>query len=122
MIVDDHSDLRDAITVLLEDEGYVVADAGDGVEALAYLRSGATVSAMLVDLAMPIMDGWDFLATCRLDPVWSRIPTIVLTGVDVGNRRRQELGDVVIFTKPFNFDELLATVRRLMIRPASRST
>src|SRR5256885_7477572 len=62
LIADDHSDFRDALTVLLEQEGYRVADANNGAEALAYLRSGAPVNALIVDLDMPIMNGWDFIA------------------------------------------------------------
>ena len=117
--MDDHTDLRDALAVLLEHEGYQVADATDGVEALTYLRSGAPVNAMIVDLDMPVMDGWDFLATCRLDPVWSHIPTIIVTGVDVASRRK-ELGEVMIFTKPINFDELLNALRWVMTRKVPR--
>jgi len=120
LVVDDHSDLRDALAVLLEHEGFHVADASDGVEALAHLSSGAPVSAMIVDLDMPLMNGWDFLATCRLDAVWSRIPAIVVTGVDVAAQRREEFGDVSFFTKPINFDELLAAIRRVMIREVHR--
>lgn len=116
LLVDDHTDLRDALGVLLQSEGYQVADATDGIEALTYLRSGAPVNAMIVDLDMPVMNGWDFLATCRLDAVWSRIPSIVVTGVDVAGRRRHELGEVTIFTKPCHFDDLLVAVRRVMIR------
>jgi len=62
LVVDDHSDLRDALVVLLEHEGYRVADASNGAEALDYLRSGAPVNALIVDLDMPVMNGWDFLA------------------------------------------------------------
>jgi len=116
LIVDDHSDLRDALTVLLEHEGYRVADVGNGAEALDYLRSREPVNALIVDLDIPVMNGWDFLAQCRQDATWRTIPTLVLTGVSIAERRRQELGPVPVFTKPFNFDELLAVLRRAMIR------
>jgi CheY-like chemotaxis protein len=117
LIADDHSDFRDALTVLLEQEGYRVADANNGAEALAYLRSGATVNALIVDLDMPVMNGWDFLAACRENATWRRIPTLVITGVSIAERRHVDVGDnTTIVIKPCNFDDLVATLRRVMIR------
>ena len=116
LVVDDHSDLRDALMVLLEQEGFQVADASNGAEALEYLRSGEPVNALIVDLDMPVMSGWEFLAACREHHQWRTMPTLVLTGVSIAERRRNELGPVPVFTKPVNFDELLAAVRRAMIR------
>ena len=116
LVVDDHSDLRDALMVLLEQEGFQVADASNGAEALEYLRSGEPVNALIVDLDMPVMSGWEFLAACREHHQWRILPTLVLTGVSIAERRRNELGPVPVFTKPVNFDELLGAVRRAMIR------
>src|SRR4051812_13659428 len=103
LIVDDHSDLRDALSVMLEHEGYDVANASNGAEALEHLRSGQAVSAMIVDLAMPVMNGWDFLAACQQHAAWRDIPTLVFTGVGLMDRRRAELGSLPVFTKPVNF-------------------
>jgi DNA-binding response OmpR family regulator len=72
-----------------------------------------------VDLDMPVMSGWDFLAECRRHPSWRTIPTLVVTGVSVTERRLDELGSLPVFTKPTNFDELLNAMRRVMIRPAA---
>ena len=112
LVVDDHEDLRDAIAVLLEVEGYDVIDAANGREALKFLASGAYhVAAIVLDLAMPVMDGWQFLAERRRHQALSDIPTIVVTGVSDATRRHQELGDVAVFTKPFHFDELMRELR-----------
>jgi CheY-like chemotaxis protein len=116
LVVDDHSDLRDALVVFLEHEGYRVADASNGAEALDYLRSDEPVHALIVDLDMPVMNGWEFLAECRLHPTRRTIPTLVFTGVSIAERRRDELGSLPVFTKPVNFDHLLAALRRAMIR------
>jgi len=121
LIVDDHSDLRDALMLLFEDEGFHVVDSSNGAEALDYLRSGKSVNALIVDLDMPVMSGWEFLAACREHHQWRTIPILVLTGVSIAERRRNELGPVPVFTKPVNFDELLAAVRRAMIREVPRS-
>jgi CheY-like chemotaxis protein len=114
LVVDDHVDLRDAIAVLLEGEGYDVVDAADGQEALRYLHSGMNVAAIVLDLAMPIMDGWQFLAVRRNDPVLREIPTIVVTGVSDATKRQKELGDLPVFPKPFHFDELFAVLRQTL--------
>lgn len=114
LVVDDQVDLRDAIAVLLESEGYDVVDAANGREALKFLQNGTNVTAIVLDLMMPVMDGWQFLAECRRNQAWSRIPTIVVTGVSETKRRQGELGDVAVFTKPFHFDELFAALRHAL--------
>jgi CheY-like chemotaxis protein len=114
LVVDDHMDLRDAIAVLLEGEGYDVVDAGNGQEALTHLRSRADVAAIVLDLAMPVMDGWRFLAERRQDPALREIPTIIVTGVSDATKRQRELGDLAVFTKPFHFDELFAALRQAL--------
>ncbi|PYR67097.1 MAG: hypothetical protein DMF87_16095 [Acidobacteria bacterium] len=115
LVVDDQIDLRDAIAVLLEVEGYDVVDAENGRDALKYLQTHAgNVAAIVLDLAMPVMDGWQFLAERRKDPAVSDIPTIVVTGVSDAKRRQRELGDVTVFGKPFHFDELIRELRRAL--------
>jgi len=112
LVVDDQIDMRDAIAVLLEGEGYDVIDAENGREALKFLQNGSNVIAIVLDLMMPVMDGWQFLAERRKNPKWASIPTIVVTGVSETKRRTQELGDTTVFTKPFHFDELFVALRR----------
>jgi CheY-like chemotaxis protein len=115
LVVDDQQDLRDSIAVLLEVEGYDVVDAANGRDALRYLSSGrANVAAVVLDLSMPVMDGWEFLAERRKNPALSDIPTIVVTGVSDLKRRQVELGDLAVFTKPFHFDELIGELRRTL--------
>jgi len=115
LVVDDHADLRDSIAVLLEIEGYDVVDAGDGREALRCLASHtADIAAIVLDLAMPVMDGWQFLEERRKSRTFSAIPTIVVTGVSDAKRRQRELGDIAVFTKPFHFDELIRELRRVL--------
>ena len=116
LIVEDHADMRGAVAVMLEREGFHVAEADNGADALTYLRSGRPVNVIILDVAMPVMNGWDFLAACREHSEWRLIPTILLTGLTLDQRECAELDRMPAFTKPFNFDELLAAVRRVMIR------
>ena len=114
LVVDDHVDLRDAIALLLEGEGYDIVDAADGHQALKFLRSGVNVAAIVLDLAMPIMDGWQFLAERKRDPVLGSIPTIVVTGASDTTKRQTELENLPVFPKPFHFDDLFAVLRQAL--------
>ena len=82
LLVDDDPDILDAITMILESQGYQVVTARDGVEGLASLRAEKPAM-MILDLLMPKMDG---LAVCKelQDPRWARyrdIPILILTSV-----------------------------------------
>ena len=107
------------MAVLLQHDGYAIADASNGIEALEYLRGGKPAAAIILDLVMPEMDGWEFLAAWRTDPDYKDIPILVLTGVPLARLRQAELKDTMILTKPFTFDELMNAVRTVMIRSAS---
>ena len=107
------------MAVLLQHNGYAVADASNGIEALEYLRAEKPAAAIILDLVMPQMDGWEFLAAWRTDPLYKAIPTLVLTGVPLAKLRQAELHGTMILTKPFTFDELMEAVRTVMLRRAN---
>src|SRR5689334_16886770 len=79
LIVEDDADVREAMSDALGEQGYVVATSGDGRQALDWLRQNAAPDAILLDLMMPVMDGWHFLAEQRSDPLLAAIPVIVVT-------------------------------------------
>jgi len=107
------------MALLLQHNGYAVADASNGVEALEYLRADKPAAAIILDLIMPVMDGWEFLLAWRTDPAYKPIPTLVLTGVPVAKLRQNELQGTMILTKPFTFNKLMDAVRAIMIRRAN---
>jgi CheY-like chemotaxis protein len=112
-IVDDDADLRETIREVLDDEGYPTAAAANGVEALAYLRSSPAPSLILLDLMMPLMDGWRFREEQLRDPRLADIPVIVMTA----GRKVMEssaLQDVPVISKPVRLETLLETVRRYL--------
>ena len=111
LVVDDQRDLREALADLLEMEGFAVADAANGRDALVYLRSGLPVHAIVVDLAMPIMDGWTFLAERQRDPVWRTTPTFVISGLNGDALRREMLGGTRVFPKPLDLELLVDAIR-----------
>jgi len=75
LVVEDDDDIRSMIAVILDSDGYDVAVAGDGREALLYLHAHhARVDLVLSDIMMPFVDGWLLLRAIREDPALSSIP------------------------------------------------
>ena len=117
LIVEDDADLRDSLADLLMEEGYQVAGASNGQEALDYLRHAAPPCLILLDLMMPVMNGWEFRAAQEQDPSLSSIPVIVVSGQGRMQRHSVDLHAVEFVDKPINVDQLLKAV----IRACSRS-
>jgi CheY-like chemotaxis protein len=114
LVVEDDSAIRQSLAELLEDEGFEVSCAANGAEALSTLACGAAPSLILLDLTMPVMDGWTFRNAQRSDPSLAQIPTVVLSashGGDVASLARLE--PAAFFAKPFDLDQLIDTVRKL---------
>jgi CheY-like chemotaxis protein len=113
LVVDDDTALRAALTEILAEAGYDVAAATDGRDALCQLGAGPPPRVILLDLAMPVMDGWAFRAAQLGDPRVARIPTVVLSGSLSDPRALEGLGADAALAKPFALDRLLETVQRL---------
>src|SRR5438034_634386 len=109
LIVEDDNDLRDMMAQLLMLEGFQTAAVANGREALEYLNSGARPDVILLDLMMPIMDGWEFRRRQQADPTVSAVPVIVLSALDP--TRAADVNANAFLKKPLDFDRLLALVR-----------
>jgi len=107
LVVDDESDIREAVSEVLADEGYVVHGAGDGAEALRKARA-VHPDIVLLDLMMPGMNGWEFRAAQKGDPELSDIPVVVLSALG----RVAGMDASRFIQKPFDLDELLDAVRQ----------
>ena len=118
LVVDDDPEVRAALTELLETEGYDVLPAANGMAALAAARRGPPPCAILLDLMMPHMDGWDFRAEQRRDPALKDVPVVVITAAGFSPESvRAQLGEDVEFVpKPPPADGLLSVVGRLCCR------
>ncbi|TNC07667.1 response regulator [Methylobacterium terricola] len=90
LIVDDDIDMRNRLRVVLERHGWSVREAGDGVEALDLVRE-ATPHLVLLDLTMPVMDGFTFLAEMRAMSGCAEVPVVVLSARDVTVEERHRL-------------------------------
>jgi CheY-like chemotaxis protein len=110
LIVEDDAELRDMMAQLLTLEGFVAATVANGREALEYLRQGDRPDIILLDLMMPVMDGWEFRRKQQSDPALAAVPVVVLSALD--HRRAAEVDAVAFLKKPLDFDRLLELVRQ----------
>jgi CheY-like chemotaxis protein len=112
LVVEDNDELRSEIADLLTQDGYRVLLAADGLMALDLLRREPSVDLVLLDLWMPVMDGWSFRATQRQEAGIKEVPVVVLTADDSPPARSID-ADAFI-RKPFEADGLSAMVRRIV--------
>jgi two-component system, chemotaxis family, chemotaxis protein CheY len=113
LVIDDDPDLVRLMAKFLKLEGFAPVSASNGHDALTYLRNGGEASVILLDLRMPVMDGWAFRAAQRADPVIANIPVIVLSGVE-SSVVQQQLDAAASFQKPASFAEVVKKVRELV--------
>lgn len=111
LLVDDDDDIRESVRTLLEDEGYSVVLAEDGVRALELLRDGLRPSLVLLDLMMPGMDGWTVLEEAQNDIHLNTLPFVVFTAAMPCDRERIVRRPTL--RKPIDPDLLLDMVREM---------
>jgi PAS domain S-box-containing protein len=112
LVVDDNREARAAICDLLKVQGYQALEAGNGQEALKLLRSGHSPSLMLLDLKMPVMDGWQFCAELQKDDLLANIPVVLISGGQELDVEAKALGVAGFLRKPVGLDALRATIER----------
>lgn len=117
LIVDDEPAIRRTISVVLASEGYACRQAADGQEALAALESTPAAAVIVLDLLMPGMDGPAFLAERRQRAAIRDIPVIVISASREARTpdALEMLGVAAVFPKPFDIDELLAAIRKVIV-------
>jgi CheY-like chemotaxis protein len=108
LLVEDDTVSREALALLLRAGGYDVITAADGREALDYLQDGGAADLILLDLMMPVMDGWQLREALAQDPRWSAIPVVVLSAVV----QFTDLDGLPALTKPVILEDLVATIER----------
>ena len=126
LVVDDEEDIRTALREILEGEGFSTAGASNGAEALELLgRSSSPPRLILLDLMMPVVDGWEFLTRIDEDSRLHRIP-VALMSAHASVRRaldkhREEAKSIrLLLPKPLNLLRVLATVRYFCSDDAAR--
>jgi two-component system, chemotaxis family, chemotaxis protein CheY len=113
LIIEDEPHIRSIITEILEYEGYPVVSAGNGIEALAYLRQQAVLPRLiLLDLGMPVMTGWEFREEQQRDPRLAHIPVIIMSATIQLDRTAAALNATGYLDKPVDIHSLLSNVAR----------
>jgi CheY-like chemotaxis protein len=117
LVVDDDTSILDTVSAILLGEGYDVVSAATGEEALAAVARKQPLL-ILLDMRMPVMDGWAVARALREQGI--RVPIVVMTAAESAKRWADEVGAEGYLAKPFGLDELLATVERFR-KPGGRT-
>jgi CheY-like chemotaxis protein len=112
LVVDDDSAIRETLRAILEDEGYPVAAAGDGREALQRLAAMPPPGLCIVDLVMPVMNGWELCAALAGSPALARLPVLLVSANSDLDAPPVGLETVHVMRKPISFHRLLEYVER----------
>jgi chemosensory pili system protein ChpA (sensor histidine kinase/response regulator) len=119
LYVEDDAALRETSCELLREEGFRVAEVGDGAAALAYLGQGHRPALVILDLQMPVMGGYEFIAHLRSDPRFADMPVLVVSAVAQSGVLAGPDGVVAYLSKPFEIEALIGYVRRFARRRAT---
>jgi CheY-like chemotaxis protein len=111
LVIDDQPDIVLMVKLILELEGDEVIGAGSGEEGLAALE-GAVPDAVLLDIRLPGIDGWDVLRTLRARGLLERLPVVMISAHSAPSAAGRAVaeGARAYLTKPFDADDLLATL------------
>ena len=112
LLVEDMPDIQELLKLLLETEGYSISCAFNGKEALDRIRSSALPRPhlILLDLTMPIMDGYEFIQEQSQDPELASIPVILMTAVSDSVEKLSRLKVKGVIKKPIDMDHCLQTL------------
>ena len=117
LVVDDDPTIREMLVMMLSSEGFEVVTASHGAEALKLLDAYHP-HVILLDMKMPVMDGWEFMERYRRRP-GVRVPIVVLTAAQDDKRRAADVGADAYIAKPFGIDDLVDTLERFARNGAS---
>jgi len=112
-IIEDDAEFRGMLRELIEEKQYRVVAFGNGAEALATLRDEVVPDVILLDVAMPGMDGFDFLRFRNDDPRLAAVPVVLVTNAKPHERPTVGVNDVV--RKPIDIDEILFAIKRYCV-------
>lgn len=113
LIVDDDADARDSLALAFAGEAFEVTTARDGQDALNRLEAGLRPAVIVLDLHMPVKSGSDLAAHLRAYPELAAIPVVGCSADPYLCYKASALGFVAAFSKPFDMDDLVATVTKI---------
>jgi CheY-like chemotaxis protein len=112
LVVDDDRDIRDSVSDVLSMADYEVVQAANGQAALEQLECGRRIDLILLDLMMPVMNGFELLRALRGHEEWRNIPVVMASS----NRgfNADDVGVAAVLRKPYTVDALISVVRRAL--------
>lgn len=110
LVVEDETYLRELIADVLESEGHTPRTAANGKEAIERIREQMP-QLILLDLMMPVMNGWELMQALKDQTEWSNIPVVLITAVYDIKRTQQQVGARAVLTKPFDIEDIADIVR-----------
>jgi CheY-like chemotaxis protein len=121
LVVDDSPSVRRVVSNMLKQHGWEVQMARDGLEALDMI-SHETPAAVLLDIEMPRMDGYELIATVRAQEQYRKLPLVVLTSRAAAKHQQRalQLGASSYVVKPYQDEELISTLNSLVYGAAAR--
>jgi CheY-like chemotaxis protein len=119
LIADDHDDNRELLRILLSGAGYNVLEARDGYECLALARDNPP-DLIVIDLSMPVLDGWEVFQELKTDQRTRTIPCIAVTAhAELNRDKALETGFSAYVSKPFSSETLLKTIATVLANQES---
>ena len=113
LVVEDDDDIRASVIELLEDEGYEVLEADNGQAALDKLYAASPApNLVLLDLMMPVMDGFQFCAAKESDPRISAVPVVIMSADGHVKEKQQKTGASAYLKKPVEIEVMLAAIEK----------
>lgn len=107
LVIEDNEAFCEGVTYVLQEGGYRVAVVHNGQEAITYLANHDLPCAILLDLEMPVMNGWDFRQWQQQDTRFAKIPVIIMSGSHANQRTYELLRPEAYIDKPIDFTSLL---------------
>ena len=114
LVVDDNEDFRSLLVKVLQDEGYKVQSANNGKVALSTIESSKP-SLILLDLSMPVMDGFELLRKLKQSDQWHSIPVIILTGIELSEAQVAEINQMtaeLLKKKDYSADTIASAIKK----------
>lgn len=113
LVIEDDLFMLDAIRIILESEGYHVIQAENGKKALDILKQDLKPDLILLDMIMPVMNGWDF-ASAYKQTYENRCPIVVITGASDVAQRAKDIGADAWLSKPYEIEDIIQMVHKFV--------
>jgi DNA-binding response OmpR family regulator len=116
LVVDDDDNVRQTLAERLETSGYEVLLARDGRDAFEVIARGVNPDVILLDVVMPIMDGWHFLSARLRDPSIVAVPVVLMSGGQEAERQSHKIGVCGFIRKPLDIGDLVDRINACLGR------